>query len=294
MKLLLLINPKAGRNKGEQVANQAGKMFQQKGIQTELCFSEYAGHTVELARENATGDFDGIVAVGGDGTLFEIINGMIKADPSLPLPLGIIPVGTGNSFSKDLNITGLESAVDKICSSNTRKVDLGYFDCDAGSYYFINLLGFGFVADVAHKAGSYKQYGALSYVIGVFVITMNLQSYQLELTIDGKKYERENCFVEICNSTKTGGEMIMAPDAKIDDGLFDVIVLNRISKTGLLRAFPKIFRGTHLALPEIEVFKAAEVKAVTNIPKILTPDGEIFGHTPIDVKIFPKKITLFG
>jgi diacylglycerol kinase (ATP) len=294
MKLVLLINPRAGKDKAKHVAHKACTVLQQRGIQTETCFSEFPGHIRELATHHSAGDFDGIVSVGGDGTLFETINGLAQTDPAFSTPVGIIPVGTGNSFAKDLGIHSFERAVETICQGNTRRVDLGYCKYDGGSYYFINVLGFGFAADVARGAVAYKRLGSLSYVISLFSVIRNLSFYQLQLSIDGKTYERENCFVEICNSTKTGGDMLIAPDARIDDGLLDLIVLNKITRTRLLRAFPKIFKGSHVTLPEVETFKAREINVKSSVPKTCTPDGEVLGQTPLNVEVCPGRISLFA
>lgn len=294
MRILMLINPFAGRKKGARVAETSLNAFRQKGIEVETIYSDYAGHLTEIAAKEVTGNWDSIVALGGDGTLFEVINGMMRGDDSLPIPLGVIPVGTGNSFSKDLSISTPEDAIEKIVNGNTANVDLGHCTCADKSFYFINLLGFGFVSDVAQKAAEYKRWGDLSYVIGVFIITVNLESYHLDFEIDGEKFQRENIFVEICNSTKTGGDMIMAPDAKIDDGLLDVILLNKTSRGRLLSAFPKIFKGTHISMDEVETFKAREVKFNPAGVKVLTPDGEITGHTPISVSVLPGKIRIFN
>jgi len=293
MKILLLVNPAAGRKRGQDTAAEALRLFQAKGISAEARYSEFGGHMYQLAESAVKEPWDAIVAVGGDGTLYEIINGMMAGNPALPIPLGIIPVGTGNSFSRDLNIDGLNTAVDKIVRANIRKVDLGQYESSEGTRVFINILGFGFVADVANEAHKHKRWGALSYVIGVFVITARLESYVLEMEIDGQKYTRQNCFVEISNSTKTGGDMLMAPQALIDDGFLDVVILNKISRVGLLKAFPKIFNGTHINLPEVEVFKAQNIKMQTDSPKILTPDGEIRGTTPLRVTVLPKKLQVF-
>lgn len=293
MKILLLVNPAAGRKRGKDTAVQALQLFQQKGISAEARYSEFGGHMYQLAESAVKESWDAIVAVGGDGTLYEIINGMLAGNPALPIPLGIIPVGTGNSFSRDLNIDGLNTAVDKIARANVRKVDLGQYECSEGTRVFINILGFGFVADVANEAHKHKRWGALSYVIGVFVITARLESYALEMEIDGQKLTRQNCFVEISNSTKTGGDMLMAPQALIDDGFLDVVILNKISRLGLLKAFPKIFNGTHINLPEVEIFKAQNIRMKTDSPKILTPDGEIRGTTPLSVTVLPKKLQVF-
>ncbi|MBD3375098.1 YegS/Rv2252/BmrU family lipid kinase [candidate division KSB1 bacterium] len=293
MKYLMLVNPHAGRKRGAVMAKQALATLLQKGIEVETIYSEYSKHLSEIARQEVNGDWQGILAVGGDGTLFEVINGMMQGNPSLPQPLGVIPVGTGNSFSRDLHINSLNDALQKIVSGKTRPVDLGKFECDEGEFYFINILGFGFVADVAHKASFYKSWGSLSYVIGVFSITRHLQSYDLEFEIDGESFHRDNVFVEICNSTKTGGDMIMAPEARIDDGILDVVLYNKSTRRRLLQSFPKIFNGTHVHLPEVEVFKAQKMSFTPDVPKILTPDGEITSTTPVSVSILPGKIRIF-
>ncbi len=293
MKYLMLVNPHAGRKRGAVIAKQTLAVLSTKGIEVETIYSEYHKHLCEIARQEVNGNWQGILAVGGDGTLFEVINGMMQGNATLPLPLGVIPVGTGNSFSRDLHIHSLDDALQKIVSGKTRPVDLGKFECNEGEFYFINLLGFGFVADVAHKASFYKNWGSLSYIIGVFSITRRLQSYALEFEIDGKLLQRDNVFVEICNSTKTGGNMIMAPKARIDDGVLDVVLYNKSTRRRLLQSFPKIFSGTHVNLPEVEVFRAKKMSFTPDVPKILTPDGEITSTTPISVSILPGKIRIF-
>jgi diacylglycerol kinase (ATP) len=293
MKLLMLVNSNAGRKKGRSVAEQSLNAFLKHGIDVESCYSEYPGHLSEIAEREVKEDWDGIAAVGGDGTLFEIINGMMRGDENLPIPLGVIPVGTGNSFSRDLAISSIDDAVLNIINGQTRHVDLGKCTCDDRTFYFVNILGFGFVSDVARQASLYKNWGALSYIIGVFLITIRLESYRLDFIIDGRSFQRDNIFVEICNSTKTGGDMIMAPQARFDDGLLDVVILNKISRLGLLSALPKIFKGTHVQLPEVETFKGRQMSFHPEAAKILTPDGEITGHTPITVSVLPGKIRVF-
>ena len=293
MKLFLILNPAAGKNKGEKAMENATPLLEKAGIQFELKISEFSGHAITLAREFDPTKFDGIVAVGGDGTLFEILNGLLKSNPDFDLPVGQIPVGTGNSFIKDLAINSIEDAVEKIAGGKTQSVDVGFFKHPEGEHFFINLLGTGFVSNVAHQAGKYKALGSLSYVLGVLEEVVQLRPVPLELTIDGKVYQRNYIFTEICNSTKTGGNMIMAPDARIDDGLLDVILLNDISKLSLLKVFPQIFKGTHVNDSHVETFKGKHIKIVTETPQRLTPDGEVFGTTPIEVTILPNKITMY-
>ncbi len=293
MKIFCIVNPKAGKNKGLKVIQKATPLLQQKGVQLDIKVTEYHRHAMEVAGSFDPGTYDGIVAVGGDGTLFETINGLLKNHETFDLPIGQIPVGTGNSFIKDLQINSINEAVAKIAGGKTKKIDVGFFKYPGGEYYFINLLGSGFVANVAHTAGRYKRLGPLSYVIGVFKEVARLKAAAVEITIDGTVYQRDYIFSEICNSSKTGGNMIMAPEAKIDDGYLDVILANKISKLNLLRIFPKIFKGTHVHDPRVETFKCKEIKIDCQQPQRLTPDGEVFGQTPIEVSILPGKINMF-
>lgn len=290
----MLTNPMAGRRQGRTVAEKSLALFEQNGLSVHNLYSEYPGHLMELAKREVNKEWDGIIALGGDGTLFEVINGMMQGNPKLPLPLGVLPAGTGNSFSRDLDIKTFVDAVEKIVHARTRPVDLGHCVCGDQTFVFINILGFGFVADVAKKAYRYRKWGALNYVIGVFLITRHLQSYALDFEIDGIAYQRNNIFVEICNSRKTGGDMLMAPEAKIDDGLLNVVILNQVTRRRLLSALPKIFTGAHLRMAEVEHFLARKATFRPATAKTLTPDGEIIGATPITVSVLPGSLQVFG
>ncbi len=293
MKYTLLVNPLAGKKKGKKIARQAIESFQEQGIKIDVLFSEYQGHLIEQAKKAVGEENNGIVAIGGDGTVFEVINGLMQADEHLTCPLGIIPVGTGNSFSKDLSIKSTENAIQNILLGKTRQVDLGKCQYGDQVFYFINVLGFGFVADIVKCALSYKKLGDLSYAVGVFLTVRDLESYRLDFEIDGVTFQRQNVFVEICNSRKTGGNMLMSPQSEIDNGFLDVVLLNKISKFKIIKAFPKIYKGTHVNLPEVEVMRGKKMIFKPATKKILTPDGEIVGQTPITVSILPRKIQIF-
>jgi len=283
VKIQLIVNPNAGKQRGTEVARRAESALLSAGADVTRSVSTYPGEAVELAARIA-GDADAVIAVGGDGTLFEVLNGLAGTGHPFPI-LGQIPVGTGNSFIRDLGITDADGAVTAILAGHTRPVDIGRFSTGDGGWYFINLLGAGFVSSVAHTAGRYKRWGALSYVIAVVRETIALSTTPVTLTIDGTTVEREGVFVEICNSRYTGGAMMMAPDAAIDDGLLDVVVMSRCTRRKLLALFPRIFSGKHVDDPLIEVFRGRNVAVRTGSPWLLTPDGETFGTTPITAEI---------
>jgi diacylglycerol kinase family enzyme len=147
---------------------------------------------------------------------------------------------------------------------------------------------------VAQTAQRWKRLGDFSYVLGVFQRTLGLRFHRMKLTLDGILIEGENCFVEICNSRYTGGRMLIAPDAVIDDGLFDVVVVGPLTRPSLLTAFPLIFQGSHGRHPAVRFFRARKASVVTDPPKRLLPDGELFGSTPTDVTIHPRHVRYFA
>lgn len=294
MKLCLIVNPNAGRKAGVSVAARVVTLLSDAGIDTVQLVSDEPGGTRRIAAGLDVGGWDGIVTVGGDGSLFEVINGLIERNGSIPVPLGQVPVGTGNSFIRDLGIASPDDAVARIIAGATRRVDLGRFTCDAGTYWFANLLGAGFVSNVAHRAKRVKGLGSLSYILAVIGEVVRLDSTPIELEIDGLTIERDAIFVEVCNSRFTGGSMMMAPGALIDDGLFDVIVAGSMNRRTVLKLLPKIFSGAHVESPDIEVFTGRSVRLRSAKPLALTPDGETFGSTPIDVSMHPGIVEIYG
>ena len=294
MKVLLVYNPFAGHGRAQKILPEMEAYFQEKGIQFDLRTTDYHEHGIQIVAEADLSQYEGVIAAGGDGTLYEVINGYYRNESKKKIPLGILPVGTGNAFARDLDLhnTHWKDAIDIIAMQKLRKVDVGQFTTHGESYYFLNILGLGFVADVGEIAHKLKVFGNFSYTLGVLQKTIFLSSYPLTITIDGEKYERENIFVEISN-TRWTSNFLMAPSAEIDDGYLDVTLLGKLGRIKLLKAFPKIFTGEHIYIDEVETFKAKEITVETGIPKVLTPDGELMGITPIEVKCLHQAIDVF-
>ena len=286
MKLALIVNPVAGGKTASRMLPHLESRLSSLHIDYDLFVSQYSGHLFELARALNAADYHAVAAMGGDGTNYQILNGLIAGTGLADLPpLAIIPAGSGNSFAMDLDILNLEDALAALQRNRPEPVDMISFTQGQGTHYFVNLAGFGFVTDVAATASRFKFFGDLSYVIGIFHRVMNLKFYNLEMNLDGRAMEMKNCFVEICNSRFTGGEMCMAPGAKIDDGLMDIIVVDPLSRLEILSALPKIYKGTHVELPQVHTFQAKEATITTRPAKGMLPDGELFGKTPSQFKI---------
>jgi diacylglycerol kinase (ATP) len=291
MKIALIVNPHAGGEKSKQLLSLIEKKLSSHHIDCHTYISLYHEHIFKITRNLKIQEYDAIISLGGDGTNFQILNGLLSAFKSKELPpLGIIPIGSGNSFAKDLDILDYEDGIRSIVKNNPKWIDVCSFTQSQKKFYFVNLMGLGFVTDVAKTAQRFKFFKDFSYIIGVFYRTINLKFHHMELEVNNEKITGENCFVEFCNSRFTGGNMMMAPEAKIDDGIMDIIVAGKMSQTSLLATLPKIFKGTHINHPAVRSFKAKKARIKTWPDKTLLPDGEIFGTTPATIMVHPKMI----
>jgi diacylglycerol kinase (ATP) len=158
--------------------------------------------------------------------------------------------------------------------------------------HYLNILGLGFVADVVLSASRMKILGNLSYTIGVLLRTISLKPYHFHMELDGRVIDGEGVFTEISNTRYTSN-FLMAPAARIDDGLLDITVLGRLTRRRLLAAFPLIFTGEHVKIPEVQTYTARHISISTDTPKVLTPDGELLGQTPVEVDCLPRDIEVF-
>lgn len=295
MKIFYLNNPASGNKNGSLLYPKILEAFRKRGAEIDSVQTDFAGHGTEIIKNLDFGKYDALAVSGGDGTLFEAVNGYFANASLKRIPLGIIPVGRGNAFARDLNLfpEKWEEAVDAVLSGKRKKIDVGLFRAGDEKYYFINILGFGFVTDVAATAFKLRAFGDLSYILGVFYRMAGLKPYKLRMEIDGTKIERENVFAEISNTRYTGKDFLMAPSAEIDDGLLDLTLLNKVGRIRLLQCLPKIFSGTHITMKEVETFKVKRLVVETVPAKMLTPDGQLMGSTPIEVECLPCAMEVF-
>ena len=294
MKILLVYNNFAGNGRAKKILPQVEGLFNKYKIDFYLALTDYPEHGIEIVGNADFSQYDGIVAAGGDGTLFEVINGYFKNSSEKRIPIGVLPVGTGNAFARDLELdnTKIEEAIEIISKQKLRKVDVGKFYTQGQDYYFLNIIGAGFVADANKTAQNFKIFGNFSYTIGVLYRILLLKFTRLTLEVDGVKREVDSTFIEISNTRYTAN-FLMAPSAEIDDGLLDITLVKRITRRKLLQSFPKIFTGEHIYIDEIETFKTNHIKIESDTPKVLTPDGELLGITPVEIKCIKHAIEVY-
>lgn len=294
MKILLIFNPMASHRRAGRLLPEVEACFTANEIAFDLRLTDYPEHAVDIVANTDFSQYDGLVAGGGDGTLFETINGYYKNPQKGKIPLGILPIGTGNAFARDLemDVSKWQEAVEIIRLGKPRMVDVGTFRTHGQDYYFLNILGLGFVADVGKTAHKLKVFGNVSYTLGVLYQMLFLNTFRVTIEADGNTFERDNIFIEISNTRYTSN-FLMAPSAEIDDGLLDVTLLNKTSRRRLLQSFPKIFTGEHIHLDEIEQFKARKISVSPEHPKVLAPDGELMGISPYEVECLQQDVPVF-
>jgi diacylglycerol kinase (ATP) len=294
VKALLIFNPQAAHGRAQALLPDVLIAMRENGIDVDLRQTEKPGHAESLVGQATFSDYDGVIAAGGDGTLFEVVNGHYRNSSARRIPIGVVPVGTGNAFARDLALDGTrwQEAVQVIGRRKTRRTDVGRFTVQGRRMHYVNILGLGFVADVVDSASRMKALGNVAYTIGVLLRTISLRSYHLTIDADGKRMEGDAIFTEVSNTRYTSN-FLMAPAARIDDGLLDLTVLWRISRRRLLSCFPLIFKGEHVSMPEVSTLAARHISITTDSPKVLTPDGELLGTSPVQIECLPRDIEVF-
>jgi diacylglycerol kinase (ATP) len=292
-KILIIYNPHAGSGRAQSLLPEIRQYLIEKSIDAEILLTERHGHAVDLAAKADLSQYKAIIASGGDGTLFEVLNGYyLNSSPNKP-PIGLIPNGTGNAFMKEFSLkkSDWKKAIDIVAQNKPRKLDVGKMYTQDANYYFLNVVGLGLIPKIAEAAIPLKKMGNAAYTLATLFKMVRLKSQQFELEIDGKKTNiREGIFVEVANSRYTGTTFKIAPKAKLDDGLLDIIILNKISRLKLLRLFTCIYDGTHINYPEVEYIQAKKIKVIEERPGILSPDGELIGQTPVEFECLHQDI----
>lgn len=285
MRFKLIINPIAGGRKGKSLTEKILKRLRSWGISFDHEFSRYIGHATEIARQSVK-RFDAIVAVGGDGTVNEVVNGIFGYD----IPLGILPVGRGNDFFESINTSRLLDVIIKpfIETPKIKLADVGRMN----NRYFINVAGVGFDALVATIAEPIRFLGPIAYLGSTLIGLIKNKGIKLHLNIDGERIDLNALLVAIANGKYFGGGMKIAPEASPWDGKLDVCLIENIPRLEILKTLPKVYSGEHIHHPKVNILKAeyVEVSSSEKIPAEM--DGEVFYADKIVAEVVPKSIPL--
>jgi len=294
MKYYLLVNPHGGLKRGKLLLEQVKPVFRRAGFDLNIIDSTFAGHIRELAHQLDYSGYDGFILIGGDGSMHEMVNGMLSRPDRKQLPIGLIPGGTGNSFMHDLDLLDPVKAAETIIDGFTRPIDVLEIAINNIRRYAFNIVGWGLVTDVGKHAERFRWMGERRYTFTSIFEVLNLKPRPAQLVFGDTRIIDDFSLIIACNTCHTGKGMKMAPKAKLDDGLVDLVIIRYgASRLKLLATLPKLFNGSHIFDPMVEYHQVREFSLIPKVDETLNIDGELLGSTPIHVKVNQQKITVY-
>lgn len=302
-KVLVIINITAGGGRAARVGHTHVEKIRSALGGVSVVHTEGPGHATELAREAVAAGAASVIALGGDGTVFEVVNGLLADPDAAARPtLGLIPVGTGNSFVRDLGLSDPAAAAAAIVAGRTRAVDAVRLEHRDGVLHYVNLLSFGFSARAGELTNRrFKPLGAAGYVLAVLQCLITLEARRFPHRVGGDRGAGAGALdddavslLSFCNSRYTGGEMMMAPGADIADGRVDRVKIGAMGRRRFLSSFPRIFRGTHPQMPEVEVSRVERVVFEGEHEVSAMIDGEILRLVPRALSVCPGVLEVYA
>lgn len=278
-KVKIILNPMADMGNAWKIANDLRPILSEYG-NADWSGTVYPTHATELAKQAGEQGYERIIAMGGDGTVHEVVNGIMQLPGGRRPVLGVVPVGSGNDFAHAIGVP-LESDRALACAlgGGASPVDLGVMTDEHGrKEYFDNTLGIGFDAVVtirSHRLPVVR--GFLMYLTAVIqTIVLNHDPSLMQMEIDGKKWEQSNLLLTLCNGPREGGGFMIAPEAKIDDGLLHYAIIRKVSRLMMFRLVPEVMRGTHGNFKPVTLGSCTKMSVQADRPMYIHADGEIY------------------
>ena len=291
---LAIVNPAAGGGKSQKLLGPALDRLRAGGIEVEVANTSASGDATRITREAYGRGIRNFIAVGGDGTSYEVVNGLFpESIDKEPARLGFLPLGTGNSFLRDFSDKGVDYAIESILADRARTCDVLRLRHRGGTIYYINLLSMGFSADVATlRAHRFAHWGELGYFTSIFLTLarFNRRPFPVRLETQDKFDDRRCLFITFNNSKFTGGTMMIAPKAEIADGLIEYVRWGPIGRLGLIRNLPTLYDGTHIEHPLAEREAAKRIEFNLDAPIDVMIDGEVLTLHCEQIDVLPSAL----
>jgi len=295
-RIVVLVNPSSGRGRSAKLLPKVREAIQTLGLDAEVRVSRSAEDPPRIARESAEAGAEIVAAMGGDGMAGMVGGALVGTETAL----GVIPTGTGNDFARFIGINRKKplDALAALADPDLRQVDAAKVTGDGRSSTFINVAGAGFDSEVNETANNmkWKAQGTAKYVASVVSTLRRFTPAQFEVTVDGEQRSLSGMLIAVGNGESYGGGMRVAAGASLTDGLLEVCVVGGMSRSAFLRAFPKVFRGTHVSHPKVTMLRGARVEIAADRPFDVYADGErsvplpaVFESLPGALRVaFPK------
>ena len=296
LRYTIVLNPASGRGRGQQnrarlealITESVARLPEPAAMTWEIVETKAVGDGIRQAAQAVERGANVVAAAGGDGTLGEVVNGIAETGAHL----GLLPLGTGNDFARSLGLhNDMERAVETLFHGTPQPIDLGRTQ----GRWFINVAGCGFDAVVADRVnrGFRFLHGTAAYLAAVAQSLLALRPVPMQLTLDDETQEVRGVLCAVANAPMYGGGMKIAPQARIDDGWLDVCLIGDATKLEFVRAFPRVFAGTHGSHPKVTMFRARHVLIESTPALPLLVDGEVIGTTPAEFTLSASALKLF-
>jgi len=297
MRIAVIANPLSSRGGGRRHRERLVGLLDGAGLDFEIFETTAPGVAIrtgqlatggagQLAHFAASRGFDVVAAAGGDGTIGEVANGLVGTQAVL----AVLPMGTGNDFSRSLGFgTDLALAVDALRSPQTLEIDLPAID---GRGFFVNVAGTGFDAVVAERINQGYRYlrGTTAYVVAVVQTLGSFKPAAITIEVDGVAHDQRAMLCAVANAKSYGGGMKIAPLADLSDGLLDVVVVGEVGRAEFLRAFPSVFKGSHLSHPKVSHHRGARIRLSCERPLPFLADGEEVDFLPASISVGEHRV----
>jgi diacylglycerol kinase (ATP) len=299
MKVKIILNPYASRWGARERLPVIESIFLESGLDYDLAVTDRPGQGKSEAFQAAADGFDAVIAAGGDGTVNEVVNGLIEAAGNEPTkPLGVLPIGTGNDFN-DMNALprAIEDCVRVISAGHTRQIDAGQVTADGIVHYFGNNCALAMEPVVTiENVKLTRLSGTIRYIVATVIALTKLRAWQMQISWDDGGYEGPIFLLSVCNSPRTGGLFIMAPTAMVDDGLFDIVIAPKMPKPEVLTIVPRLLNGSHYSHRRITHGRTSQLTVESEPGTPIHADGEVIAEAAkyIQYEILPGKITLLS
>jgi diacylglycerol kinase (ATP) len=314
-KTLVILNPISGHGNGARVWHHIEAALRDGGLEFDLARTTAPREAIAIAENAKRSGYETLISVSGDGTMNEVVNGMMRAaSGDATGTLGIISVGSGNDFIKSFSPTlgrvatgkraDWEAGVRRVLAGKTRWVDVGKViadqpphDSGAAKFYFANCLDTGFGARVAMHAHDFPfLQGTPMYLASVFKTLVKYSVPRVKIDLGGDQIEQSSTMIAVANGRCIGGGFWIAPEARNDDGLLDVIIAEGLGRVGILSLLPKVMQGTHIGDPRVKFARSSRVVIESPDPLTIESDGEIpyIGTHRVEIEILPKRLRVLA
>lgn len=286
--VVVVANPSAGRGKGGRLIGKVDRLLLELGVPHEFRVSESAADLTHLVTDAAAGGAEIVAVLGGDGSVGLAANGLLDSGSSL----AILPSGTGDDFARSIGVGSLAAAARALVDPNVVPIDVVRISVGVERRVFVNVAGAGFDSEVNEAANAMRwDLGATgTYIAAVLRTLSRFRPAGFRIELDDEVVEGSYMLVVVGNGMRYGGGMKVTPDASVVDGQVDVLLLGALGTSAFLRAFPKVFRGTHVRHPAVRVVRARRVKVEADRRVQVYADGERVGPLPAVFEVLPAAL----